>query len=281
MRRGLLLLPLLAIVPLLWLLLESDDALDLDPVASAATLTSDAGSARIAFETKMKLQSRTIEFDGEGLFDFEDANGRITTDASPLLPGASGDNKIEMRTVGSKIFIRMPTSISGQGFAAGRWVSFDIKRTLKSVGLGSFDPTNLQQDPTQILSLLRSSATSVKQAGKATVRGTPTTRYTATLDLTKALEAGSDELGLSKEQRELAHKAAEQIAAQTGVKTLPVEVFVDPEGRLRRMRVGIKATTGPSPFSVTQTTDYYDFGVDVDVEAPPESQVLDLTPRSG
>ena len=43
--------------------------------------------------------------------------------------------------------------------------------------------------------------------------------------------------------------------------------------------VGV-SNAGPSPFSVTQTTDYYDFGVDVDVEAPPESQVLDLTPRS-
>ena len=31
------------------------------------------------------------------------------------------------------------------------------------------------------------------------------------------------------------------------------------------------------PFSMTQTTDFYDFGVDVDVDAPPSSQVIDLS----
>ena len=67
------------------------------------------------------------------------------------------------------------------------------------------------------------------------MRGTATTRYTAMLDLQKAVDAGADELGLSEQQRKEMRGAAEQMKKQSGVARIPIEVFVDDDGLLRRM----------------------------------------------
>lgn len=283
MRRGLLLLPLLALLLLPTACGSSDaEVLDLDPVASAATLTSDAGSARTAFAMTMKAQGRTMKLGGQGAFDFDDARGTITMEASSLLPTGSGDGRFELRMLGSMLYLRLPAGLGGLGLPGSKpWIGIDIEKTLDAVGLAGIDPTSLQQDPTQTLRLLRASSTSVQQAGTARIRGVATTRYTAKLDLRKSIEATGDELGLSEKERAQLRRAAEQMSTQAGLKTIPVEVFVDREGLLRRMRMTMKSTLASAPFALTQTTDFYDFGVEVDVEAPPESQVTDLSQFAG
>ena len=278
MKRVLLVLPLLALLLLPTACGSENAALDLDPVASAATLTSDAGSARMGFTMTMKADGRTMKLYGAGAFDFDDSRGTITMDASSVLPAGSGDGRFELRMIGSMLYMKLPAALGGQGLTGGKpWVAIDVEKTLKAAGLGGINPTNLQQDPTQTLRLLRASSTNVKKAGTADVRGVATTRYTAKLDLRKSIEATGDELGLSEEQRAQLRRAAEQMSTQAGLKTIPVEIFVDQEGLLRRMRMTMKSTIAAAPFALTQTTDFYDFGVDVDVEAPAESQVIDLS----
>jgi hypothetical protein len=283
MKRGLLLLPLLALL-LLPTACGSEDVA-LDPVASAATLTSDAGSARVALETAMDVQGRTIEVGGEGAFDFEKSRGVLRMDASALMPAGSGSERFELRMLGPMVYMRIPLALSGLGLTGGKtWIGIDVQKTLQASGLGSLDPTSLQQDPTQTLQLLRSSATSVQKAGVARIRGVLTTRYKAMLDLTKATKATADKLGLNEQERALLLRAAEQLRRQSGLKslhTLPVEVYIDEDGLLRRMRIAMKTSTGPARVSLTQTMDYYDFGVNVDVKAPPKSQVFDLSQFAG
>jgi hypothetical protein len=282
MKRVLLALPLLALLLLPTACGSEDAALDLDPVASAATLTSDAGSARMGFTMTMKGEGRTIKLDGAGAFDFDDSRGTITMDASSVLLVGSGDGRFELRMIGSMLYMKLPAALGGQGLPGGKaWVAIDVEKTLKAAGLGGINPTSFQQDPTQTLRLLRASSANVQKAGTAKVRGVATTRYTARLDLRKSIEAAGDELGLSEQERAQLRRAAEQMSTQAGLKTIPVEIFVDQEGLLRRMRMTMKSTIAASPFALTQTTDFYDFGVDVDVDAPPESQVIDLNQYTG
>ena len=277
MKRVLLALPLAALLLLPAACGSEDVALDLDPVASAATLTSDAGSARMGFSMTMRADGRTMKLDGAGTFDFDDSRGTILMDASALLPG-SGDGRFELRMIDSMIYMKLPAAFGGQALGAGKpWIAVDVAKTLEAAGLGGINPTNLQQDPTQTLRLLRASSTSVQKAGSAKVRGVQTTRYKAKLDLRKSIEATGNELGLSEQERALLRRAAEQLSTQSGLKTIPVEIFVDQEGLLRRMSMTMKSTIAAAPFAITQTTDFYDFGVDVHIEAPPESQVVDLS----
>ena len=174
MKRGLFLLPLLALLLLSTACGSSDsDVLSLDPVASAASLTTDAGSARLGFSMTMKADGRTMKVDGAGAFDFDDSRGTLTMDASALLPaGSGGDGRFELRMIGSKLYMKLPAALGGQAIGGGKpWIGIDVAKTLEAAGLGSINPANLQQDPTQTLRLLRASSTSVEKAGTAKIRG--------------------------------------------------------------------------------------------------------------
>jgi predicted small lipoprotein YifL len=276
-KRLLALLPLAFVLAALLVLTGcgAKDALTLDPVASAASKTTEAGSSRVAFETKMQLFGKDVSFTADGLFDYEGSNGAMTLDLGSLLP-LGGVGQMELRLVDGTIYMRMP-SMLGLGLPTGKeWVSLEPGKALKGAGFGGLDPSSVQQDPTQLLRLLRASS-EVTEAGTATIRGVETTRYTAKLDLRKSIEAGTKDLELTPEQRALLRQAAEQLVQQVDADTLPVEVYVDDDGLLRRLALDLSMNVEGQPLSVEQTTDFYDFGVDVDVHAPPASQVLDLT----
>jgi hypothetical protein len=181
--------------------------------------------------------------------------------------------------LGSTMYMRMPEAFLGEaGLPEGkRWISFDLGEALDAAGMGALDPSELQQDPTQMLRLLRASSSEVKERGKVEVRGVETTRYTATLDLTKAVNATADDLGLSDQQREELGKAAKQLKQQAGVGKIPMEVFVDADGLLRRMLMKMSLAVEGERVSMELLSDYYDFGVEVDVEAPPAAEVFDVS----
>ena len=277
MKRLLALLPLVLVLCALPLLTGcgSKDALTLDPVASAASKTTEAGSSRVAFETTMQLFGKDVSFSADGLFDYDDSIGSMTLDMGSMLPLA-GAGQLELRMVDEKLYMRMP-SLMGLGLPTDKeWVSLEPGKALKGAGFGGFDPSSMQQDPAQLLRLLRASS-EVTEAGTATIRGVETTRYTAKLDLRKSIEASAKELELTEEQRALLRQAAEQLVEQVETDTLPVEVYIDDDGLLRRLALDLSMNVEGQQLSMKQTTDFYDFGVDVDVDAPPASQVFDLT----
>ena len=274
----------LALLPLTLLLAiatgcGAKDTLDLDPVANAASKTSEAGSSRVAFEMKLNAAGERLAFAGEGIFAYDEVRGSMTMDMSSMLPGAGGGT-MEIRMLGSMMYMRLPESLAGEaGLPQGKvWIGVDLGKALDAAGLGALDPVQLQQQsPSQTLRLLRASSTGVKEAGKADVRGTETTRYTATLDMKKALDATADDLGLNAKQRQELRKAAETMKKQAGVDEIPVEVFVDEDGLLRRMLMKMSMAIEGERVSMEMLADYYDFGVEVNVEAPPAAQVFDVT----
>ena len=71
------------------------------------------------------------------------------------------------------------------------------------------------------------------------------------------------------------------MSRQAGLETIPIEVFVGADGLLRRLEMSMKSTILAQAFALTQTTDFYDFGRDVDVQAPPPAQVFDLSGLAG
>jgi hypothetical protein len=278
MKRLLALLPLLA-AALVLSGCGSKDALTLDPVAEAASKTTNAGSSRVSFESTMWLLGKEVSFNAEGLYDYERSRGSLTMDMSALMPGMSGLGAFELRQLDSTLYMRMP-AVAGAYVPQGKqWLSFDLDAAVDKAGLGGLNPANLQQDPSQFLTLLRASSIDVQEAGDDTVRGVDVTRYTARLDLRRSVDASLDQLELSDEQEAALRRAAEQLADQVGTKTIPVEVFVDADGRLRRLNMDLSMTVQGQRLALQQTVDYYDFGVEVDVDAPPAEQVYDLTNR--
>ena len=168
MKRLLALLPLAAILGALLVLTGcgSKDALTLDPVASAASKTTEAGSSRVAFETTMQLFGKDMSFSADGLFDYDDSTGSMTLDMGSMLPLA-GVGQFELRMVDEKIYMRLP-SLMGLGLPTDKeWVSLEPGKALEGAGFGGLDPSSMQRIP-QLLRLLRASS-EVTEAGAATI----------------------------------------------------------------------------------------------------------------
>jgi hypothetical protein len=249
------------------------DALALDPVASAAAKTVDSGSSRVEFSVAMKVGTESVDMTGSGAFDYSTSRGEATYRMQLPMFGEVG---MDMRIVGTKVFIRLPEALSG-GLTGGKeWVGMDVGKSLEQAGLGGLDFTQ-QQDPAQTLQYLRTASTGVREAGTATVRGAETTRYTGRLDFRKALEAGIEKLELTPAERQRARQGMQWMLDQLGPGGVPFEVYVDDHGLLRRMTMDMSMTIEGEPMTMAMRMDYFDFGLDVDVQAPPASDVFDAT----
>jgi hypothetical protein len=93
------------------------------------------------------------------------------------------------------------------------------------------------------------------------------THYRVTVDLTKA------EAHLPPQARAEFHSFVSSLASTT----LPVDVWVDGQERVSRIAVSLPMPPGtgvPAGFRITETADYYDFGIPVLVSAPPASEVM-------
>ena len=134
------------------------------------------------------------------------------------------------------------------------------------------------QESTQLLSYLQSVSTSaVTTVGPATIKGVATTEYKTTVDLTKAADQKSP----------AALEAIRSLEAQVNATTMPVQVWLDGQGRVRQVTNQLQvstnsqsngSTTVPAVSgSVSTTVDYYDFGTPVTVQPPSASQVDDVT----
>jgi hypothetical protein len=250
------------------------DTLALDPVASAATKTVESGSSRVEFAIAVKAAGQSVDMTGSGRFDYRHPRGAVTYRMQ--LPGL-GNVSMEMRMVGTKLYLRLPQEVVGPALPNGKpWFGLDLDKSLERAGLGSLGFTQ-QQDPAQTLQYLRAASSGVKESGSATVRGVETTRYVGRLDFRKALDAGLDRLKLPAAERQRARQGMQRMLGQLGAKGMPFEVFVDDDGLLRRLTMDMSMQVMGQPMSTKVSMDYFDFGVDVDVQAPPARDVTDAT----
>ena len=97
------------------------------------------------------------------------------------------------------------------------------------------------------------------------------------MDCRKALDAGVDDLELTAAEREQARKGMQWMLEQLGSDSVPVVVFVDDDGLLRRMTMDFAMKVEGEQMSMSMRIDYFDFGADVDVQAPPARDVTDAT----
>jgi hypothetical protein len=127
-------------------------------------------------------------------------------------------------------------------------------------------------DPTTFLKTLKSVSHSVTNLGDATIRGTKTTHYRATVDLEKAAKLRGVRPG-----------ALDQYKAALGSTILPEDVYLDDQGRTRRVSLTITPKSGSAAAeslkSEAVSVDFYDFGnADTSgITAPPASETVDFS----
>jgi hypothetical protein len=239
-----------------------------DALAVAASKTTDAGTYKAEIVSSIEVAGQSMEMTGTGEFDSDAQRGRASYTASL----AGQDFDLDAVFAFPDMYMRFPVGLL-PGLPGGKsWVKLDLEKLGRQAG---FDFGQLMQagqsDPSQGLQFLRG-VTDVKALGDEDVRGVPTTHYTGVVDLES----------LAKKDPAL-KGSIDQLVAQTGLTRIPVEVWVDDENFVRRMKQSFGgATFGPGmQLDMTMTTELYDFGSEVSVEVPPPDEVVDLSELMG
>ncbi|MFI9275011.1 hypothetical protein ACIGXM_30510 [Kitasatospora sp. NPDC052896] len=242
------------------------DTLAADPltaVRNAAELTGHAGSAQAATQLTTESANKQASFTGTGTYDYTKRIGRLQV---TVPPGAATNGPVVEVVEPGIVFLQN----SGAKVPAGKWVKLDV-RQLADGNLISNGAT----DPADAAGALRG----VQQAqlvGDDTVDGVAVKHYKGTLDLAKAADAtgGAGAYGL-------------RMAANTfTVKAVPYDVWLDAQGRLRRVTevftfAGVAGSSNAKDqVKVTSTVTLSGFGQPVNVSEPPAADVVQLQDSS-
>jgi hypothetical protein len=280
MRRVILLLAAALVLPAC----GGGDSVTAEPVAEAAAKTTEAGSSRIEFTMEMEGAGESFTMRGDGLFSYSPAKGRMTVDLGDVaeLSGVElGDGRMEFLFDGLVYYMRFPEGAKELGPLGDKWLKIDLEKVGEKTGVDFSAFQQMNQNPAELLQFLRGTSDEIEELGEAEVRGVETTRYRATIDLEEAAERAADAGDLPDEMREAMKAGVERMKAQTGLETLPVEVWVDDDGLLRRMQMDLSFPVEAQEVAMEMTMDLFDFGVDVSVAPPPESQTVDITTLAG
>jgi hypothetical protein len=218
---------------------------------SADATSADTSRFELRFQvTGEPLKADEFKFEISGLFDYPNERGLMTMEAA-----GSPDEEmpVEFRLIGKTGYERW--IVKGKNY----WVK-EIEPE------PSGDPTELlmpfpgsQTKPTDVLTRVLHASDKVETVGKEDVRGVETTRYRAnvnTRELVKQLPADK--------------RPTEDVMSED----LPVEIWIDAESRLRRLRFTEDLSETDEPASFHMEIDLFDYGVEVDVQPPPADELI-------
>ncbi|WP_395570302.1 hypothetical protein [Streptomyces sp. BK79] len=224
-------------------------------VRAAYDKTAQAKSARMTIKMNLSAEGKAITSDGEGVLDMAEGNSVMTVTAQ--------GKSIEQRVVDQVLYQKVP----GEKAPGGKpWIRIDLKKVAQQQGLSN------QQigDPAQTAAYAKAiTDKDVTKVGTEKIDGVDTTHYRVSVDVAE-LPGG------------------EQMSKQLGP-TMPMQVWLDDEGRLRRQQIDmtVKApasasakpdsSAAPQQLKMSTVMQFSDFGTEVDAQAPPSDQVADMT----
>ena len=183
--------------------------------------------------------SAPLRLSANGSFNFTAKEGELTTHMTgvPKLPGGAL-SMTELYKAGD-VYIDSPLT-AGKLPHGARWLKFDIGRFAQSVGLDAQSLTGGGSDPSQYLQYLEAAGGKMRAVGHEDVRGTPTTHYEGTIDLSKELDGPHSSNTNSAKLRSFLSKAR----AELGSTEIPISVWIDAHHLLRRMEMSFSLAAG-------------------------------------
>jgi hypothetical protein len=252
----------------------------LDPIARAAEVSTQQTGVTIAMTMQFsspQLPGGSYSITANGSFDERAHTGQMTMDLSGI-PGFSslaggGEGKVQMVMLNPDIYMHMPF-LAGKLPEGKTWMKLDVTKAAAAAGVSSSSFSSLgQNDPTQFLQYLRGSAGGVVSLGSETVEGVPTTHYHGELELSRILA------NLPGSEQAAAKSALEKLGSGgAGAGGIPVEVWIDAQGRVRRIEMSFGgAGTAAAGLSASITIAFKSYGPVPPVAPPPAGEVYDAT----
>lgn len=208
-------------------------------------------------------QGKQASLSGEAVLNFADNASATTVNA----PGQGGDS--ETRKIDNVVYQKVSKQQRAQVPGKKPWVKYDLQKINTSL-YGDRAKAMLDNPPTDpggMLTYLRG-VTTAQESGNAEIRGAKTTHYKAKVDLKKA----------GKGQGPQVQQSLQQLGQQLGKRPLSLQVWLDEQDRVRRLKATLPASQ-PGAGGLVLTEEFYDYGQSVEVEAPSESKTASMTDK--
>jgi hypothetical protein len=241
-------------------------------LAAAAVKTQDAKTSKVSITVDVSGQEAAsqLHVTGEGAFDYPGRKGKLSLHI-PLTGPGSPPTTVDSVMAGTVVYQHLPAELGANLPKGKSWIKLDVSQLSGTGGV----PQAQSSDPTQAMQFLRGVSGDVTEVGKEKVRGEDTTHYKATLDLEKAAQAAGQN-----------RDAVEEQIKQLGTKSIPADIWIDGDGRMRRMHYaidvkGAQAAAVGGQAKVAVTLELFEFGTEVSAEPPPADQVADVSSLLG
>lgn len=240
-------------------------------VAAAYDKTTAAKTAKTTITTEIGTGGQKVPVNASGVIDFAAPSADLTENL--------GVGTMEVRFLNGLIYAQLPPQLAQRMSAGKPWISLDLNKIAQQqygASLADLQST-LPGDPTDTLGYLRGAGDEVTKVGQEAIGGVQTTHYNVTLDLDKA----------AANQTPQGKQAVQKLEQRLGTHTLPAQVWIDDQGRLRKMTFTETMANPPSrpngqsgPITLDVTEVLSDFGTPVNVAAPPMDQTTDTTDQA-
>jgi hypothetical protein len=234
------------------------DSASPDEIAQAAKKTSNTGS----FEADFGISGQGLSGSGTGIFD----NGDNPAGQLNMTVKAAGQQiPVDTVVTGNLFYMRSPAFARTIG-RGKQWIKLDLAKLAKQRGVDLGGLLNASPTPNNALAYL-AGADQVDEVGSEKVGGDDTTHYQVRVDVSDAAKKASG----------TAQSSLRGVKA-SGVDKLPMDVWVDPNGYIRK--VSYQEHAGRQQ-AAKVTMQLHDFGSRVSIEPPPSDSVVDLTKLQG
>jgi hypothetical protein len=242
----------------------------LNAVAEAAQRTARQPGAKLAMEVTYKAEglpdgsTRSIVGNGYGAYNAR--TGRTQFSLTVPLPGKA---PVTVETIGDdhQVFVRSPM-YSAEVPEGKEWIGME-----PLLGAASQSAFGSSGGAKSDLDVLQAVDGGVQKLDQQTVRGHLTTRYKASVDLSR-------EAQLLEEDGETEAARVVGVGAEQLTGPVEVEAWIDGHGLTRQIRMVEQIATGEGPtITVDMRMQLYAFGSHPKIQFPPKADVYDYTPK--
>jgi len=242
----------------------TDAVVSIKTLQAAVDNTQAERSSRFTMTVEVTAGDKDVSIHAEGVMAGDGKTGQLSF-AVPTL------GTIEERIVDGTVYMDFGNLPFASELGGKRWVSVNLDELQQQSGtdLSALADQAQSNGPHQGLEYLQGLSGDVQKVGDDTVAGEHATHYRASIDYAKVAAE------LAKTSPETAEKLAK-------LGTVPADVWLNDDDRVVKMHLTIDAgAMGAGAGTAEMTMEITDFGVPVDVQAPPADQTVDLFSLTG
>jgi hypothetical protein len=237
----------------------SDATVSIKTLQAAVSNTQAQQSSRFTMDMGVDTSGKSVSLHAEGVSAGDGKTAQVTITIPSL-------GTIEERIVDGIVYANFG-DLAPLASKLGRtpWVAISLDELGQKTGtdFGALADQAQSSGPQQGLEYLQGLSGDVQKVGDDTVAGEHATHYRAQIDYAKVAEKLPE--GATRDQL-------------AGLGVVPADVWIDDNDRVVKMQFAIDGSgLGQAGAKVQMTMEMSDFGVPVDVQAPPPDQTTDLS----